>query len=105
MGIYDLLDKGGSKILPVIPQLIIPIKGKDILMQVALNTRDPEIIAVILKIIQKLVLSGEMIGEALVPYYRQILPVFNIFRNNNKNMGDKIEYDQRKRLNLGELIA
>ena len=29
MGIYDLLDKGGSKILPVIPQLIIPIKGKD----------------------------------------------------------------------------
>ena len=74
-------------------------------MQVALNTRDPEIIAVILKIIQKLVLSGEMIGEALVPYYRQILPVFNIFRNNNKNMGDKIEYDQRKRLNLGELIA
>ena len=43
-----------------------------------------------LKIIQKLVLSGEMIGEALVPYYRQILPILNIFRNNNQNMGDKI---------------
>jgi hypothetical protein len=28
MGTYDLLDKGGSKILPVIPQLIIPIKSK-----------------------------------------------------------------------------
>lgn len=27
MGTYDLLDKGGSKILPVIPQLIIPIKS------------------------------------------------------------------------------
>lgn len=57
-----------------------------------------------LKVIQKLVLSGEMIGEALVPYYRQILPVFNIFRNSNKNTGDKIEYDQRKRLNIGDLI-
>ena len=32
MGTYDLLDKGGSKILPVIPQLIIPIKSKNLLM-------------------------------------------------------------------------
>ena len=73
-------------------------------MLAALNTRDPEIIAVMLKVIQKLVLSGQMIGEALVPYYRQILPVFNIFRNSNKNLGDKIQYDQKKRMNLGDLI-
>jgi hypothetical protein len=26
-GIYDMLTKGGSKILPVIPQLILPIKS------------------------------------------------------------------------------
>ena len=25
-GVYNLLEKGGSKILPVVPQLIIPIK-------------------------------------------------------------------------------
>jgi hypothetical protein len=43
-----------------------------------------------LKVVQKLVLSGDMIGEALVPYYRQILPIFNIYRNNNKLLGDKI---------------
>ena len=70
-----------------------------------LNTRDPEVIAVMFKIIQKLVLSAEMVGEALVPYYRQLLPIFNIFRNNNKNIGDKIEYNQRKKLNLGDLIT
>merc|ERR1712188_76239 len=58
LGTYDLLEKGGSKILPVIPQLIIPIKT-------GLNTRDPEIIAILLKILQKLVMSGDMIGEAL----------------------------------------
>ena len=27
-GIQDMLDHGGSKILPVIPELIIPIKSK-----------------------------------------------------------------------------
>jgi len=36
-----------------------------------------------LKVLQHLVLSGEMIGEALVPYYRQILPVLNIFKGKN----------------------
>lgn len=99
------MEKGGNKILPVIPQLIIPIKSKRFINLAALNTRDPEIIATMLKIIQKLVLSGEMIGEALVPYYRQILPIFNIFRNSNTNIGDKMEYNQRKRLNLGDLIT
>jgi len=96
-GAYDMLDKGGSKILPVVPQLIIPLKT-------ALNTRDTEIIATVLKVLQALVLSGEMIGEALVPYYRQILPIFNIFKNKNLNLGDKIDYSQRKRMNLGDLI-
>ena len=64
-----------------------------------------------LKKIQKLVLAGEMIGEALVPYYRQILPVFNLFKNkrrnfcfNSVNIGDKIDYGQRKNENLSELI-
>jgi len=44
LGTYDLLEKGGSKILPVIPQLIIPIKT-------GLNTRDDEVIAIKLKIL------------------------------------------------------
>ena len=69
------------------------------------TVHDADIIAVMMKMIQKLVLSGDMIGEALVPYYRQILPIFNIFRNNNSSMGDKIEYNQRKRQNIGDLIA
>jgi len=97
-GTYDMLEKGGAKVLPVVPQLIIPVKT-------ALNTRDPELMATMMKVLQELVVSGEMIGEALVPYYRQILPVFNIYKGNNNNLGDKMEYGQRKRLNLGDLIA
>ena len=93
-----------------------------------------------LKVLQQLVVSGEMIGEALVPYYRQvrplvyavscadsvirccrrvcpfhrskqlnydciqILPVLNIFKNKNVNVGDNIVYNQRKRMILGDLI-
>jgi hypothetical protein len=45
-----------------------------------------------------------MIGEALVPYYRQILPVFNLFKNFNKNIGDEIDYSQQNRNVLGDLI-
>ena len=36
-GTFDMLEHGGSKILPVIPQLIIPIKT-------ALNTRENTVI-------------------------------------------------------------
>jgi Parkin co-regulated protein len=70
----------------------------------ALNTRDTEIIAITLKILQALVACSDTIGEALVPYYRQILPVLNLFKIRNHNLGDKIDYSQRKGLNLGDLI-
>jgi len=96
-GVEDLLAEGGQKILPVVPQLIIPIKT-------ALNTKVKKIICRILKVIQLLVTSGDMIGEALVPYYRQILPVFNLFKNHNVNCGDQMDYSQNKGENLGDLI-
>jgi hypothetical protein len=92
-----MLEHGGNKILPVIPQLIIPIKN-------ALGTKNHQVMCATLKVLQHLVLSGEMIGEALVPYYRQILPVLNIFKAKNLNSGDGIDYSQRKRENLGDLI-
>ncbi|XP_072359925.1 parkin coregulated gene protein-like isoform X2 [Scyliorhinus torazame] len=96
-GIHDMLEHGGMKILPVIPQLIIPIKN-------ALNTRNKQIICTTLKVLQHLVVSADMVGEALVPYYRQILPVLNIFKNVNVNTGDGIDYSQQKRENIGDLI-
>ncbi|EFB15395.1 hypothetical protein PANDA_013269 [Ailuropoda melanoleuca] len=90
-GIHDMLEHGGSKILPVIPQLIIPIKKINAFYLVcslsyledALNLRNRQVICVTLKVLQHLVVSAEMVGEALVPYYRQILPILNIFKNMN----------------------
>jgi len=96
--VYDMIEKGGSKLLPVVPQLIIPIKT-------ALNTRDGEIMTTTMRVLQTLVKSGDMVGEALVPYYRQILPVLNIYKHKNVNIGDQMDYSQRKGQNIGELIA
>lgn len=52
-GIHDLLRAGGDKILPIIPQLIIPIKN-------ALNTKNCEIILATLRIIQHMVICGKL---------------------------------------------
>ena len=71
----------------------------------ALNTRDPEIISTTLHILQSLVTCSDTIGEALVPYYRQILPIMNLFKTKNLNQGDQIDYSQRKGQNLGDIIV
>lgn len=101
-GVYDMIDMGWKKVLPVIPQLIIPIKT-------ALNTRQKIVIVKVLKVLQRLVTCDyesqhPLIGQALVPYYRQILPVLNIFIRKNDNLGDGIDYGQKNRENLGDLI-
>jgi hypothetical protein len=57
-GVEDMLKAGGSKILPVIPQLIIPIKT-------ALNTRDHMVMCITLQLVQKLVLSAELVSSVL----------------------------------------
>ena len=100
-GSYDLIENGSvAKVLPVIPQIILPLKK-------ALDTRDPEIIATACKIIQALVMidgGSTKMGEALVPYYRQLLPTMNLFKRQNYNLNDAFDYKQRKRLCLGDLI-
>ncbi|NXN99999.1 PACRG protein, partial [Rhinopomastus cyanomelas] len=96
-GVHDLLEHGGNKIVAVIPQLIRPIKN-------ALNLRNRQIICIMLNVLQHLLASADKVGEALVPYYRQILPVLNIFKNKNVNLGDGIDYSHNKRENIGDLI-
>lgn len=96
-GTMTLLNRGGNKILPCVPQCIMPLKT-------ALATRDPRILCLVMQVIQTLVQSADLVGEALVPYYRQLLPVFNLFISNRVNLGDQIDYGQRKKENLSDLI-
>ena len=92
------------QILGTIPLLIVPIKN-------ALATRRHSVMCTTLKMLQKLIVAdvdvagGGLIGRALVPYYRQLLPVLAIFVNKSKNIGDAIDYSQRKGEDLGDLIS
>lgn len=67
-------------------------------------------------------MSSDLVGPALVPFYRQLLPMFNAFKvkncryflvnslkdnsrfNSQVNCGDEIDYAQKNNLNLGDLI-
>ena len=77
----------------------------------ALATRRHSVMCTTLKMLQKLIVAdvdvagGGLIGRALVPYYRQLLPVLAIFVNKSKNIGDAIDYSQRKGEDLGDLIS
>lgn len=100
-GLQDMLNaargKEPSLIAPTVPTLILPIKR-------ALNTKDCVIMCRCINMLQLMLRCDESVGELLVPYYRQILPIFNLFLGFNCNLGDGIEYSQRKRENLGDLI-
>merc|ERR1712071_122957 len=72
-GVHDMLEHGGNKILPVIPQLIIPIKN-------ALNTRCRPVICTTLKVLQHLVVSADHVGDG-IDYSQQ----------KRENIGDLIQ--------------
>ncbi|XP_044762977.1 parkin coregulated gene protein homolog [Coccinella septempunctata] len=95
--VHDMLTFGGNKTFPCIPQLIIPIKN-------AFNTRNREVICITLKVLQHLLKTNDQVGEALVPYYRQLLPILNMFKNCNVNSGDEIDYTKTRGENIADLI-
>lgn len=89
LGAFDIIESSETdKLIECVPLIIQPIK-------VALNTRDKDIICVILKFLLKLLKVHSEVGKYLVPYYRQLLPIMNIMKACNKHTGDKIEYEQR----------
>jgi len=99
-GALELLGNGGQEqILPVIPQLVLPMKR-------ALSTKNRDVIVRVLLILQSLAKSGRHVGKALVPYYRQLLPTFNLILtlDSKKNLGDRIDFAQRKKGNLQDLV-
>jgi hypothetical protein len=55
----------------VIPDVILPIKQ-------ALDTKNRDVIRKTLRAIRVLVSTNPLVGPALVPYFRQLLPVFNL---------------------------
>ncbi|EDW11595.1 hypothetical protein AWZ03_010237 [Drosophila navojoa] len=91
----DLIMRQPHKVLPVLPKLILPLKR-------AFQTRDKRIIISALQVLQLMVRLGPCVGQALVPFYRQLLAVCNLYKNVNVNLGEGVDPDRSKR--IGDVI-
>lgn len=96
-GVHQLISGQPEKIAPVIPFMVQPLKA-------ALRSSDPKIMISVLKILQKVAQDAPGGGEALVPYYRQLLPALGQYKTKNANLGDGVEYGQWKKENVADLI-
>ncbi|XP_053679449.1 parkin coregulated gene protein-like [Anopheles nili] len=95
-GISDMLAVGSEQqIFQTIPMLIMP-------MREALNTRNPDIIIATLRALQQLLRVGPSIGVALVPYYRQLLPMLNLYKQRRVNICDRIDFRGGRR--IGDVV-
>jgi len=99
-GVVELLDaaKGyPERILPSLPEIVKSLRT-------SLNTRDSENILTALQCLQALVLCNVGIGEALIPYYRQLLSIMNLFLSKRSNIGDTMDFGQRKNEDINAAI-
>merc|ERR1711990_1266646 len=44
------------------------------------------------------------VGAAIAPYLKQLLPMFNLYKTWRQNLGDAIDYSQKKNEDIGDLI-
>ncbi len=61
-----------ARILDSVPLVVRPLK-------VAMNTKDPTVLVEAIKILRMLTEVSPAVASALVPYYRQLLPVLSQF--------------------------
>lgn len=83
-GVFELLQEAQGHpdcVMPCLPKLVRPLR-------LALLTKDPDVVMAALRALQHLVNSNHGVGEALVPHYRQLLAVLNLFFSKRRNTGD-----------------
>lgn len=99
-GMVELVNAAKGKpnrILPFVGNIVGPIRKN-------MSTRVPDVVIETLKCLQDILLSNKGVGAALSPYYKQLLPMFNLFKNWRQNLGDRIDYSQKKNEDIGDLI-
>ncbi|KAG3174611.1 hypothetical protein PC128_g18003 [Phytophthora cactorum] len=68
-----------------------------------LETRDDGVLRDALLLLQQIAQTAG-VGPLLVPYYRQMLPILNLFKGKRRNLGDEIDFRQQRLQDLGEVI-
>jgi len=91
-GCHELLEEAqGSpeRILPSLPKILPMLRS-------ALVTKHPSIVLAGLQFLRELAMCNYGVGEALVPYYRMLLGVVNLYVTKRRNLGDEFDYSQGK---------
>ena len=99
-GIEDMLiaSKGyPERVLPCLPKVVRPLRN-------ALNKFDIDILLGVLKAVQLLVNSNKSVGPTLMKLGKQFLAPMAAFLDNNRNIGDSIDYGQRWSNDVGEEV-
>jgi hypothetical protein len=66
----------------------------------------PDVVVESLKCMQDLLEHGRYdVGKALFPFYGQILSMFNVFHSWRQNLGDHIDYNQKSKVDIGDLVS
>jgi len=90
-GVYELLqDAAGdsSRILSVLDLCILPLRY-------GLSTKHPSVVLAIVNILKQLCTVHPACGPLLIPHYRQLLGILNLFYcKGGKNLGDAMDYKQ-----------
>lgn len=87
----------GEKLAEILPDLILPVKF-------ALDSADPLIVVRGLKVLQAMLAANKKLAEALVPFYKNLLPAFNRNVHRNLHLGHHTEFSQQKRQNVSDLM-
>lgn len=114
--IKELLEQkgAGDRIVAAVPLLVLPVTR-------SLQTRNPAIVCRTLLAFQHLIRSDPRVGPKLVPFFRHFLPAMMLLKTlgaslefkynrdakkhfNAGRKGDQIEYGQRKKENLDDLV-
>ena len=91
-GCHELLEEARGtpeRVLPSLPKLMP-------MLRTALVTKHPEVVLAGLQFLRELALCDPAVGAALVPYFRLVLGVVNIFVGKRNNLGDAFDYQQGK---------
>jgi hypothetical protein len=65
---------------------------------------DTRVLMIVLRSLRLLVAGNPQVGVALIPHYRQFLVPMNQFLDHQRNIGDRIDYGQRKHTDIGEEV-
>jgi hypothetical protein len=99
-GIEDMLyaSRGHpERIKSVIPLLVRPLRN-------ALSKFDIGLLLAVLKALEQLITCNDGIGEVLLPFGKQFLAPIAFFMDLNKNMGDTMDFGQRRHDDIGEEV-